>query len=570
MQSDEQGGPPAILALVTDVADLDRVETHLRRRYAADYEVFCTSSPDGARADLAARREAGEPVAIVMTDEWRPGDDRRPYMDVVDDLHPHAKRILRIYWGEWRDAATSDSIREEMARARIDFYAAKPKSSPDEDFHRLIAELLQEWSRAQSPTASEATLIGEDGRPRIHELRSLFAGSGVPFQFAEHGSAVARRLLGEGGDGPGAATAPVVVLHDGRVLRDPSNAEVAGAFGVETGVDSRAESDVIIIGAGPGGLTAAVYAASEGLSTLVIDRAGIGGQAGSTSLIRNYLGFARGISGGELAQRAYQQAWVFGARFSLMREARALMREGDRWVVSLDGGEEARGRTVVLATGISYRRLGIPALERLVGAGVFYGASVSEARTSADGQAFVVGGGNSAGQAAMHLSRYAASVTLVVRGTTLDRSMSSYLRDALAAATNVSIRLDTEVVDGDGDERLESVTLRRRSSGEGERLPATGLFILIGAEPLTDWLPEEIARDERGYLLTGADLIRGRGVSGEWPLERPPLSMETSAPGVFAIGDVRHGSTRRVASGAGEGSVVVSELHRLLSSSKQG
>ena len=570
MQSDEQGGPPAILALVTDVADLDRVETHLRRLYAADYEVFCTSSPDEARADLAARREAGEPVAIVMTDEWRPGDDRRPYMDVVDDLHPHAKRILLIDWGAWRDAATTDAILDAMARARIDFYAAKPKSSPDEDFHRLIAELLQEWSRAQSPTASEATLIGEDGRPRIHELRSLFAGSGVPFQFAEHGSAVARRLLGEGGDGPGAATAPVVVLHDGRVLRDPSNAEVAGAFGVETGVDSRAESDVIIIGAGPGGLTAAVYAASEGLSTLVIDRAGIGGQAGSTSLIRNYLGFARGISGGELAQRAYQQAWVFGARFSLMREARALMREGDRWVVSLDGGEEARGRTVVLATGISYRRLGIPALERLVGAGVFYGASVSEARTSADGQAFVVGGGNSAGQAAMHLSRYAASVTLVVRGTTLDRSMSSYLRDALAAATNVSIRLDTEVVDGDGDERLESVTLRRRSSGEGERLPATGLFILIGAEPLTDWLPEEIARDERGYLLTGADLIRGRGVSGEWPLERPPLSMETSAPGVFAIGDVRHGSTRRVASGAGEGSVVVSELHRLLSSSKQG
>jgi thioredoxin reductase (NADPH) len=341
---------------------------------------------------------------------------------------------------------------------------------------------------------------------------------------------------------------------------------VAEAFGVETGIGSQRDFDAIVIGAGPSGLTAAVYASSEGRSTLVIDRAGVGGQAGTSSLIRNYLGFSRGISGGELAQRAYQQAWVFGVRFAFMREARKLMRRGDRWVVTLDEGDEATARAVVLATGVSYRRLGIPALERLVGSGVFYGASVSEARTQVGGQVVVVGGGNSAGQAALHLSRYAESVTVVVRGHTLSETMSQYLEQQLAAARNVSIRLDTEVVDGGGQARLEHVELRGRSSGETQRLAATGLFVLIGAVPLTDWLPAEIERDAAGYLLTGLDLIRDGSVAGSWPLDRAPLSMETSAPGAFAIGDVRHGSTKRVASSAGEGSVVVAELHRLLES----
>lgn len=557
---------PTILALVEEKGDLQRVEAELRRRYAVDYELSCTSSPAQAQADLTEKRAAGQPVAVVLADHGRSGADRRPFLEAVRDLHPFAKRVLLIDWGAWRDPSTAAAVLEAMAKARIDYYAAKPRSSPDEDFHRLLAELLQEWSRAHSATASEATLIGQEGTRRVHELRSLLAGSGIPHRFEEHGSATARRLLSQESLGPLATTAPVLVVRDGQVLPDPSNAELARAFGVETELGPEREFDVIIIGAGPGGLTAAVYAASEGLSTLVIDRAGIGGQAGTSSLIRNYLGFSRGINGGELAQRAYQQAWVFGARFSLMREARALMREKDRWVVVLDGHDEASGRSVVLATGISYRRLGIPALERLVGSGVFYGASVSEARTLADGQVFVVGGGNSAGQAAMHLSRYAAKVTVVVRGQTLAHSMSHYLQEALAATSNVSIRLDTEVVDGDGTERLEHVTLRRRSSGATERLPASGLFILIGAQPPTDWLPDEIERDESGYLLTGLDLLRDGKVGGAWPRERAPLTLETSAPGIFAIGDVRHGSTKRVASGVGEGSVVVAGLHRLLES----
>jgi thioredoxin reductase (NADPH) len=559
-----------ILAVVEGSTDRARIEEALRRRYADDYELSCASSLTQAERELRARHAADEQVAAVLVEQSRPDTDLRPFLQTVGDLHPFAKRVLLIEWGAWRDPSTAAAVRAAMLEAKIDYYAAKPSSSHDEDFHRLLTEFLQEWSRAHSATASEATLIGQEGSPRVHELRSLLAGSGVPYRFEEHGSAEARRLLGrENGDDP-AAPAPVLVVRDGRVLNDPSNAELGEAFGVETELGPERDFDVVVIGAGPAGLTAAVYASSEGLSTLVIDRAGIGGQAGTSSLIRNYLGFSRGISGGELAQRAYQQAWVFGARFALMREARALRRADDGWVVALNGQDEATARGVVLATGISYRRLGIPALERLVGSGVFYGASVSEARTLTDGHAFVVGGGNSAGQAAMHLSRHAASVTVVVRGRTLASSMSHYLQQALAATPNVSVRTEAEVVDGGGGDKLEHVTLRLRSSGETEVLPASGLFIMIGAEPLTDWLPEEIARDDSGYLLTGLDLVQGGRVVGRWPLARAPLTLETSAPGVFAIGDVRHGSTKRVASGAGEGSVVVAELHRLLDLASAG
>ena len=555
---------PTILAVVEGAADLARMKEVLRRRYAADYEVSCTSSLPQAERELREKRAAGEPVAVVLVEQSRPETDRRPFLRAVGELHPFAKRVLLIEWGAWRDRSTAAAVRAAMVEARVDYFAAKPRSSRDEDFHRLVGELLQEWSRGQSPTASDATLIGLEGSPRVHELRTLLASSGIACQFEEHGSVAAQRLLAGGGEEHRTTSAPMLVVRDGRVFYDPSNAAVARAFGGETELGSERDFDVVVIGAGPAGLTAAVYAASEGLSTLVIDRAGIGGQAGTSSLIRNYLGFSRGISGGELAQRAYQQAWVFGARFALMREARALRRDNDGWVVALDGEDEATARAVVLATGISYRRLGVAALERLVGAGVFYGASVSEARTLTDGHAFVVGGGNSAGQAAMHLSRYAASVTVVVRAQTLASSMSEYLQQALAATANIAIRTETEVVDGDGADRLERVTLRLRSSGETELLPASGLFIMIGARPLTDWLPAEIARDDRGYLRTGVDLVNRRSVVGGWPLTRAPMTHETSLPGVFAIGDVRHGSTKRVASGAGEGSVVVAELHRLV------
>jgi thioredoxin reductase (NADPH) len=470
---------------------------------------------------------------------------------------------LLIDWGAWGDRATADAILEAMARGRIDYYAPKPGPgrTPDEDFHRLLTEFLQEWTRAHSAGASELTLIAEPHGRRTHELRSLLAGSGVPHVFEARGSAAAGQLLEAVGQEE--TEAPVAILRDARVLVDPSDAELASAFGVNTRLGAERDFDVAVVGAGPSGLTAAVYAASEGLATLVVERGGIGGQAGSSSLIRNYLGFSRGVSGGELAQRAYQQAWVFGTEFLLMREAGRLRRDEDRLVLEIDNGEHVRADAVVLATGVSYRRIGVNGLERLIGAGVFYGASASEAPALTGEQVYVVGGGNSAGQAAMHLSRYAERVTLLVRAETLAETMSQYLRDMLAAATNVEVRTGTEVVDGGGEERLEDITLRDCRSDRTERVAAAGLFVLIGAEPHTDWLPQEIQRDSWGYLLTGSDLVRGGKVVDSWAAQRAPLSLETSMPGVFAIGDVRHGSTKRVASGVGDGSVVVAELHRL-------
>jgi thioredoxin reductase (NADPH) len=351
----------------------------------------------------------------------------------------------------------------------------------------------------------------------------------------------------------------VVMLVGGGVLVNPTNADLADAYGVSTTLEGRSDFDVVIVGAGPAGLAAAVYASSEGLDTLVVERESIGGQAGSSSLIRNYLGFARGVSGSELAQRAYQQAWIFGASFLHAREVTALRAGGGRHVLTLSDGSEASARAVVVATGISYRRLGIPGLDALLGTSVFYGASVSEARAHAGQKVYVVGGGNSAGQAAIHLSRYAGRVTMLVRRGSLVETMSSYLIDQIEAAGNIDVRTKTEVAACAGDGVLETITLRDTVSGDIEAVPAAALFIQIGAEPYTAWLPPEIRRDAWGYLLTGPDLP-----AGSWPLERPPLMLETSLPGVFAAGDAREGSTKRVASAVGEGSVVIEQVHQLL------
>jgi thioredoxin reductase (NADPH) len=350
-------------------------------------------------------------------------------------------------------------------------------------------------------------------------------------------------------------------MRNGPVLVDPSPTEVASAYGAATRLGRRRDFDLIIAGAGPAGLAAAGYASSEGLMTLVVEREALGGQAGSSSLIRNYMGFPRGISGAELAQRAYQQAWVFGAHFVLMCEVTGLRVGEGRHTVTLRDGSEASARAVVLATGVSYRRLGIPALEELSGAGVFYGASASEGPTLSGKDAFVVGGGNSAGQAAIHLADYARRVTMVVRRESLTETMSRYLCEEIEATPNIDVRLGTEVVDGGGEGRLQRLTLRECRSGETEDVEAAGLFILIGVRPHTDWLPETIERDEWGFLLTDRD------ASGDnWTLGRAPYQYETSVPGIFAVGDVRSRSAKRVASAVGEGSVVIQHVHEYLSS----
>jgi thioredoxin reductase (NADPH) len=465
-----------------------------------------------------------------------------------------------VDWGAWGDRQTADAILHAVAFGHIDYYVLKPWRSPDEFFHRTVTELIHEWTRASSAGPREVEVVAEQWSPRAHELRSLLARNGVPHAFHPLDSIRGHQLLR--GAGMEDTEAPVVFLLDERVLVDPSNAELASAYGVSTRLE-RHDFDVIVLGAGPAGLSASVYASSEGLETLTIEAESIGGQAGSSSLIRNYLGFSRGVSGAELAQRAYQQAWIFGTSFLLMHQATAWRIEGERHVVTISDGSEATARAVILATGVSYRRLGIPALEALVGAGLFYGASVSEARALTGEHVYIVGGGNSAGQAAMHLARFAKQVTLLVRGSSPAASMSQYLQDELGATANVDVRLNTEAIDGGGDGRLEHLTLRDRTSGATDTVSAGALLVLIGGRPNTDWLPRQIARDRWGYILTGPDAVRERRASGD-PLTWTPLMLETSVPRVLAVGDVRHGSVKRVASAVGEGSVAVEQIHHCL------
>jgi len=532
---------PLIFAVDEDPEALERLTGELQR-YARDYRIVCGPSTEAALSQLQNARDQDAAVAIVLAARGTQELQGERLLERVHDLHPHAKRALLIPWGGWADAETADTIRSAMALGHIDYYAIKPWSTPDELFHRLVSEFLQEWRRANAPGRREITVVADPWSPRGYELRNLLARNGVPHAFhtcdSEEGAAFLRDCGREGTD------VPVIVLPDGDVLVDPKPEEIAQhGTRMTTELTESEAFDLVIVGAGPAGLAAAVYASSEGLRALVVEGESIGGQAGSSTRIRNYLGFSRGLSGAELAQRAYQQAWVFGTTFLLTRQVTGLGDGPAGHVISISEGADVDARSVVLAMGVSYRRLEIPALEALEGAGVFYGSSPSEARQFTGASVFVVGGANSAGQAALHLSRYAANVALLVRGASLSASMSQYLIDEISGKDNIEVRVSTEVVDAEGDGRLERIALRTESGLAAE--DADALFILIGAQPRTEWLPAEIERDARGFVTTGSDF-------------------ETTVPGVFAIGDVRSGSVKRVASAVGEGSVVIQRVHRYL------
>jgi thioredoxin reductase (NADPH) len=543
---------PVLVAVDDDASALARIEHELQRRYGSDYRVICDGSAPRVLERLQEMRDEGDAVAVVLAEQWMPEMTGTELLTRVRTLHPDAKRALLIEFGAWGDRPTADAVLRAMALGQIDYYVIKPWRTPDELFHRTVAEFVHEWSRAADPGPREIMLVAPRWGRRSHELRSLLARNGVPHRVLESESPEGRRAL--------AAIrledrgVPVAIMLTGEVLVDPSNAALATAYGVPTQVPEDRDFDVVVVGSGPGGLATAVYGASEGLRTLGVERESIGGQAGSSSLIRNFLGFPRGVSGAELAQRAYQQAWVFGAHFLLMCAVTGLRVGAERHVVALADGSEVTARAVVLATGVSYRRLDIPALNDRMGSGVFYGASVSEAQAVEGARVFVVGGGNSAGQAAMHLARHAERVTILVRGGSLAETMSSYLIGEIAAAPNVEVRTQVEVVDGAGDGRLEQLSIRDRVTGDVAAEPAEALFVLIGARPHTEWLPDAVARDRWGFVITGRDLD---GLAAAWPLDRAPLPLEASVPGVFAVGDVRHASVKRVASAVGEGSVVI-------------
>jgi thioredoxin reductase (NADPH) len=555
---------PVLLAVDDDPNTLGRIEHELRQRYGSYYHVACEGSPEAGMRTLHDLRAADKEVAVVLADQWMPGMTGVEFLTHTRPLYPGAKRALLFERG---NRTTREPILQAMALGQIDYYVPKPERPPDEEFHRSIAQFLDEWARDYRPASVAVRLVGEPWSARSHELRDVLSRSGIPHAFSSADSKEGRELLAR--VDKTLARLPVVIVFDRLVLVDPDNAEIVDAFelispfGLNTLADVR-DFDLVIIGAGPAGLAAAVYGSSEGLRTVVVERETFGGQAGTSSLIRNYLGFSRGVSGSELAWQAYQQAWLFGASFRLARHTIALHHGPEQLVVSLSDGTEVAGRAAIVATGASYRRLGVPSLEALQGAGVFYGAAVAQAQGMKGQEVCVVGGGNSAGQAARHLSKHARRVTLLVLGESLAAHMSQYLIEEIEATENIQVRLNTQVVDGGGRGRLEHLVLKDRTSGLTETFPAAALFVLIGARPHTGWLPEEVMRDERGYIITGTDLLRDGSPPEGWPLERAPMLLETSVPGVFAAGDVRCRSVKRVASAVGEGAMAIQMVHEYL------
>ena len=542
---------PAILVVDDKTPSLEVLTDELRTRYGRDYRVLSESSPNAALGRLQALADAEEEVALILADQWMPAMSGVDMLVAAHRIVPTARRGLLIEWG---DRTTAGPILKASALGHIDYYLPKPVYAPDERFHRTVTEFLDEWWRLRGRWFEVVRVVGEELSARSHEIRDVLHRNALPVGFYTAESAQGKAILEE--VGAAGAALPVVILFNGRVLANPTNSAVAEAIGVNVRPGAHSY-DVAIVGTGPSGLAAGVYGASEGLTIAMVEHEALGGQAGTSSLIRNYLGFPRGVSGAELAFRAFDQAWLFGAELIYGSPAASLGVDGELRVVRLANGSQIIARAVVLACGVSYRRLGVPALEALVGAGVVYGAAVGEAQALAGQRVFVVGGGNSAGQAAMHLARYAEQVTILIRSDSLAQSMSDYLINEIDAAYNINVRRSVEVADGGGDGRLEWLNLKDRQTGEVQTLPAAAVFVLIGAQPHTDWLPGDVARDRWGYILTGDGVAR----DAPWSGERPPLPFETSLPGVFAVGDVRQGSAKRVASAVGEGSVAIRSVH---------
>ena len=499
---------PVILVADDDRESLASLVDALTRRFGADYRVASHESARAALEDLERIRARDESVALIIADQWMPEIEGIELLGRAHEIHPAAQRALLVDWG---DRSAAPTILEGCAFGQLENYLRKPWFPPELHLYPAIGEFLADWTRAHGhgPRMELVRVIGDDPSRRTRDVREFLDRSGIPHGFSAAGSEAGRAALEEVAlDG---SRLPVVVLLDGRALVDPSNAEISDALGA-TNLEER-ECDLAIVGAGPAGLAAAVYGASEGLVTIVVEREAVGGQAAASSLIRNYLGFPRGISGGELAQRAYEQAWLFGTKFVFAREGLRLRAAGPSRILTLSDGIEITARAVILATGASYRRLDVPGAERLTGAGIFY-ATPGDARGLKDREIFVAGGGNAAGQAVIFLSGGARKVTLLVRGDSLEKGMSDYLIQQILRIPNVEVRLRTRVVGVAGEHTLERVTLKDEASAQTETAGAATLFVLIGADPHTEWLAGTLQRDSHGFILTGPGVRRA-----EAPLE---------------------------------------------------
>ena len=545
---------PIFFVVDEDPSAVEILVGDLERRFHADYRVVGEASAAAALERLGALRDAGEQVALIICYESMRAMPGSELLARSRSSHPDAKRILLI---DFSDRRMMEVIAHGMALGHVEYYLTKPWRPRQHLLYPVVGEALVAWTRLNSPGFALVRIVGDRWDPVSFELRDALERNNVPYASYDRGSPEGAELLQQLDEVPGN---PVVFLAGGRVLTSYTMADIAEALGALVR-PKHGSYDLVVVGAGPAGLSAAVYGASEGLSTLVLESTAMGGQAGTSSRIRNFLGFPAGISGGELAERAYQQAWMFGAEFVFINGAAGLSAGADGLVVALAEGSQVSARAVVLATGVAYRRLEAPGIAGLTGAGVFYGSALSEAPAVKDQDVFIVGAGNSAGQAAVYLARSARSVTLLVRGDDLGTSMSDYLVTEIAATPRVHVRLRTEVAAARGDHRLAELVLRDGATGRDETVPAAALFVMIGATPHTDWLPGEVARDRHGFILTGRDLPgKDRARAGQ----PRPLPLETSLPGVFAAGDVHAGSVQRVASAVGEGSVAIPQVHQHL------
>jgi thioredoxin reductase (NADPH) len=557
--------PPVLLIVDADPQARAVTESALARRFGPDYQVLAATTPQGGLDALQRLADHDGDVALVAADLHLPGMDGVEFLERAHALHPNSWRVLLVAMDRYHTRLPFTelaTLQRATALGRIDFSVVKGWVTPEEWLYPQIQEALSSWTITHRPSHVIYRVVGEQWAPRSHELRDTLTRNSIPFEFYATDSEAGQQLITE--FNIDVRHLPAVIHHDGSVQHDPSLADVAASHGIQTR-PSPGVYDLAIVGAGPAGLAAAVYGASEGLRTVILEPHAIGGQAGTSSMIRNYLGFPRGISGGGLAHRAWEQAVLFGAELVYSHEATGLSPQGDHHVIALGDETQAAARAVIIAAGVAYRRLGIPALDRLIGAGVFYGAAGVEAPAMAGEHVYVVGGANSAGQAALHLARFAARVTLLVRRESLAASMSDYLITQLEATPKVDVRFCTRVADGHGPARLEALTLEDARTGRSEQVPAVAVFVMIGAEPCTQWLRNLIRLDNRGFILTARDVP-----PESWPLTRAPLPFETSLPGVFAVGDIRYGSVKRVAGAVGEGSVAVGAVHQYLTEPRPG
>jgi thioredoxin reductase (NADPH) len=546
-----------ILTVDDDPAVLQAVTRDLRERYAADYQLLPLHSGAEALGILDEVSQRDQPVALIVSDHRMPEMTGIDFLTRARTVAPEAKLVLLTAYADTDAAITA------INDIGLDHYLLKPWAPPEERLYPVVDDLLDDWNRENAGRFEGVRVVGHRWSDLSHDIRLFLARNYVPYQWIElERDPEAARLLAR--VGVQEEELPLVLLADGVTLRRPSPLALADALGLHT----RAEStlyDLVIVGAGPAGLAAAVYGASEGLRTAVVERAAPGGQAGQSSRIENYLGFPTGLSGDDLSHRAATQARRLGAEMVLAQDVVSLETRGTVHVLLLADGTEIEARAVIVASGVSYRMLDAPGLPELTGRGVFYGASASEARSTQGDDVYIVGAANSAGQAALHLARFARRVVLVVRGEGLDKSMSRYLAARIEVAGNVEVRTGTEIAGATGVDHLESLTLRDRLTGAEETVVARWLFVFVGASPHTDWLPASVVRDANGFILTGPELTAMP--ESPWKLRRPPGLLETSLPGVFTAGDVRVGSMKRVASAVGEGATAVSLVHLHLGSS---